>query len=846
MCFMCAATSTFDPGRHSDDPESATIFEGTDAPFSTSTPYTISVGDTFRGTIGSGDEMDIVRINLVAGQTYTFELLGSPSGGGTLSDPLLNLYNSSGGFITSNDDGGNGLESLITFTATSTGTYFLGADAFSANTGTYTLTTTTSTPPPPVAAGTLDELANYLTDGYWDNTNRAGRAFSTSSDNIISVNLTGLTAQGQALARWALEVWETVVNLNFVETVGSADITFDDNDSGAYAVSSVAGSTILSSDINVSTAWLSGSGTQIGTYSLQTYIHEIGHALGLGHQGGYNGSATYGTDETFSNDSWQISVMSYFDQTDNTTTSASFAYIVSLMMADVIAGQNLYGASTVTNGNTTWGANTNLGGYWATLFGELYNGVNSPSVAANSMSYTIFDNGGTDTFDLSTSTSDNRIDMRGGQFSNVNGLTGNVGIARGTVIENFIGGVGNDTVTGNDANNTITGGQGDDSIDGGAGTDTAVIAVNRSSVTVTDLGSGSVRIVSAFGTDVYDNVENFRFNDGTVTLAVLLGNTPTPTTGNDTIDGTSAAETIDGLAGNDSIRGLGGRDSLLGNAGSDTLLGGVGDDTLVGGGDADRLYGGSNNDRLLGGNGADTLFGDFGEDTLFGGAGNDLLRGNGGNDTLNGEAGNDILIGGNLFDRLDGGEGNDRLDGGTFADTLFGRDGDDTLLGGGGQDRMFGGNDNDSGEGGNGHDRFWGGFGNDTFIGAAGDDRAWGESGNDLLRGGGDNDTLYGGGGFDTLDGGVGNDELTGGGNADVFVFADGHGDDTITDFLATNGAEDINLSGVSAITDITDLLTNHILSSAGGNVVIDTGGGNTITLLGVNLADLDGSDFIF
>ncbi|KPA19787.1 Serralysin C precursor [Shimia sp. SK013] len=846
MCFLCSATSTFDPGRHpgegpdGGDPSLATIFESGDAAASTGTSATMSVGDTFSGSLGFVGDRDWVAVNLTSGSNYEVALSSFSA------DTYLRIYDSSGSLIYFNDDINypSNTNSFVSFIAGYSGTFYVAAGSFNdAGTGSYTMSVTEAAAPTPA---TLDELANYLTDGYWNFNGASGRSFDTSSSNVITVNLTGLTADGLALARWALEVWEAVVDLEFVETSGSADITFDDNDSGAYATTSTSGGNIISSDINVSTAWLSNSGTQIGTYSLQTYIHEIGHALGLGHQGGYNGSATYGIDETFSNDSWQMSIMSYFSQTENTSTNASFAYIVSLMMADIVAGQNLYGASTATNGNTTWGANTNLGGYWATLFGEVFDGVNNSSVANNAVAFTIFDNGGTDTFDLSPATTNNRIDMRGGYFSNIAGGTGNVGIAEGTVLENLISGSGNDTITGNDADNEITGGGGNDSIDGGAGSDTAVINATLASVTVTDLGGGSVRITSSDGTDVFDNFEFFRFSSGTVTLAVLLGGSPAPTTGDDVIDGTSTPDTIDGLAGNDTITGLGGADSLLGNAGDDSLLGSAGNDTISGGGGADRIYGGSDDDRLLGGNGADTMSGGFNNDTVDGGIGNDLLRGNGGNDTLLGDEGRDTLIGGNGNDRLDGGEDNDRLDGGTRSDTLYGRDGDDILLGGGGADHLYGGDGNDTGEGGNGNDRFFGGGGNDVFSGDGGNDRAYGENNNDSLRGGGGDDTLVGGSGFDTLDGGLDNDELTGGGNADVFVFADGHGDDTITDFNATNGNEDIDFSSVSAITDIADLLANHIVSTAGGNVVIDTGGGNSLTLLGVDVADLGANDFIF
>ncbi|MHA3916475.1 matrixin family metalloprotease [Halovulum sp. GXIMD14793] len=90
-----------------------------------------------------------------------------------------------------------------------------------------------------------------------------------------------------------------VANIEFTETTGSADITFDDNSSGAYSTSSYSGNTIISSFVNVSTNWVATYGSKINSYSFQTYVHEIGHALGLGHQGNYNGSANYGTDETF-------------------------------------------------------------------------------------------------------------------------------------------------------------------------------------------------------------------------------------------------------------------------------------------------------------------------------------------------------------------------------------------------------------------------------------------------------------------------------------------------------------------------------------------------------------------
>ena len=147
--------------------------------------------------------------------------------------------------------------------------------------------------------------------------------------------------------------------------------------------------------------------------------------------------------------------------------------------------------------------------------------------------------------------------------------------------------------------------------------------------------------------------------------------------------------------------------------------------------------------------------------------------------------------------------------------------------------------------GGRGDDNLLGEGGNDNLSGFTGDDKLLGGAGNDSLRGQDGHDTLEGGSGKDTLVGGDGNDLLTGNFNADRFVFGEGWGDDTITDFAATVDAEKIDLSGVAAITGFTDLSNNH-MSQVGSDVVISDLAGNTITLSGVTLGDLDANDFIF
>ncbi len=68
-------------------------------------------------------------------------------------------------------------------------------------------------------------------------------------------------------------------------------------------------------------------------------------------------------------------------------------------------------------------------------------------------------------------------------------------------------------------------------------------------------------------------------------------------------------------------------------------------------------------------------------------------------------------------------------------------------------------------------------------------------------------------------------------------------------DFDEFNGLEKLDLSGITGLT-LAGLELGNASSGAatqvGANVVIDTGGGNSITLNNVNISDLDSSDFIF
>ena len=227
----------------------------------------------------------------------------------------------------------------------------------------------------------MQDIVHYLTDGYWEQSGRSRRKFDVQPGGTLTVNLIGLTPEGQYLAQVALDSWTIVTGIHFQEvTHNNAHIRFyDDGEEEAWSDSDVSGGTINYSVVNVSTDFFYKAGTGIDSYTFQAYLHEIGHALGLGHTGPYNGDIHSFLRQTISfDDSWQVSVMSYIDQTENIFNPGDYAHVVTPMIADIAAIHELYGApDSVNGGNTRHGYKPNTGTYMDEYF-ELWTGEGNP------------------------------------------------------------------------------------------------------------------------------------------------------------------------------------------------------------------------------------------------------------------------------------------------------------------------------------------------------------------------------------------------------------------------------------------------------------------------------------
>ena len=688
---------------------------------------------------------------------------------------------------------------------------------------------------------TLDQMIYSLRTN-WANWNDEGEYRDWNHRNTVSYTIdidasVDMTPEMANFARYAFEAWDDIIAINLNE--GGGDITLAHHTEN-YSVANT-NEDWFGTELNDADVWIAGvheayndnSDYFLGSYAVKTYLHEIGHALGLTHPGDYNGEgATYADDARWAQDTRQYTVMSYFNAGEDGSGAnhrdslGQMVYASTPLLYDIAAMHRIYGADMATRtGDTTYGFNSTAGKWINGTYFDPYSFDARPEAV-----FCIWDAGGNDTLDARWFSQFQVIDLNEGAFSSIGALTKNVSIAYGAVIENAIGGFGNDDIRGNAAANRISGGGGHDTIRGDAGNDAL---------------SGNEGNDQIFGGDGAD---------------ALFGGD-----GHDRLYGFSLETSEEFSSWGDRLFGGAGHDYLYGGNGLDFLWGGEGFDTLIGGADLDDMHGESGDDRLSGGDGDDKLYGGTGNDILEGGAGGDLLNGNGDLPeepvlslktgtapmpdlegdwdtatyenatsavTINltdlsqntGEAQGDRFISIENFiltgfaDAFNGNGAAESVAAGFGADVLSGNDGDDNLRGENGNDRLFGGAGNDRLSGGNDADRIDGDAGHDIIDGDSGGDTLNGGAGMDWISGGDGSDTISGGIDNDRITGGDGADRLSGGSGRDTFIFTattDSYVDtslvfpvgkfDRITDFNAAEDLIDLSLIDADILTLGTD-----------------------------------------
>ncbi len=552
--------------------------------------------------------------------------------------------------------------------------------------------------------------------------------------------------------------------------------------------------------------WLSNimqdySNARAGNYAHHSLIHEIGHGLGLDH--GHT-SGPFGTLPA-AQDAMEYSLMTYRTYAGGPAgsyTNETWGYAQTWMMADIAALQYLYGADFSTNSGSTiysWTPGSGI---------TRVNGATAINPGNNRIFATIWDGGGTDTYDLSAYSSAVSVDLNPGGYSlfstgqqarlKSNDADGPAVYAAGNIynallyqddtrslIENAIGGSGADTLRGNAAanrlngnggsdklygrggNDLLVGGAGADLFNGGGGIDRAIYSGANSGV-LADLQSPSGNTGHAKG-DTYVSIEEIYASGD-----------------DDSLYGDSDANKFWGANGHDILRGRGGNDALYGGNGNDKLNGGSGGDTLIGGNGFDRaLYSGapaglradlqspgtntghaagdsySAIEDIYGSSYGDTLYGNGGANQIWGGNGHDQIVGRTGPDSLFGGNGNDYLYGGPGHDLLHGGNGIDRAIYSTAASGVK----VDLQAGAGtageaaGDSLLF-------------IEQVRGSAFGDELFGNGSANRFWGTNGHDLINGRGGADTIFGGNGNDRLNGGTGRDVLDGGNGFDRALYS--------------------------------------------------------------------------
>lgn len=316
----------------------------------------------------------------------------------------------------------------------------------------------------------INEKPSFSSDQAAEQLTRGGFKFYDRNQDgkiEISVRIDPSYSAGQkASILNALQCWQDVINVTFKEGTqaadGSIDIVNDPNSSGG--VTRLPNYYYPNVKMTIGTKYASHT-PKAGDGFSYIAAHELGHALGLRHPGDYNShDGGYEKNAEYAQDTKARSAMSYWAETHQPGHRFDWKLPSGPMLDDIRAVQGNYGSNNNTrSSDTVYGFNSN---------------TDRPSMSLQSANdapvFSIWDGGGNDTLDLSGFSQSQVINLNAESFSDVGGLKGNVSIAKGVVLENAMGGYGDDHLIGNHVGNRIKGGGGADKLLGGGGADVFV------------------------------------------------------------------------------------------------------------------------------------------------------------------------------------------------------------------------------------------------------------------------------------------------------------------------------------------------------------------------------------